>query len=88
MIHKVSADKKSNLVAGSAKSDLGLFMKVNNGSLPTDNALFMMDMEKKCEDEYLVLLTDSLEKLCLMCSFKRDRALLDCACPNTVVAMV
>ena len=73
----------------SKKADLAYFMRVNSVGLQVDQALFMIDepMIEKGENvktEEIVLLTEKLEKLCLVTGNDHNRTLIDCACPNTV----
>ena len=79
-------DKKSGQ---SKQADLSLFMRVNSAGLQVDQAFFMMDETKITQKESLlkeeiVLLTEKLEKLCLVTGNNENRTLIDCACPNTV----
>lgn len=69
----------------SNKPDLGLFMKTNSAGLLVDHALFMMDAKKETHGEDIVLIADTLQKLSRA---KGEKALIDCACPNTVAGVV
>ena len=81
----------------SQKADLPLFMRVNSAGLQVEHALFMLTEtappltmhRERCgeiggEPEEVVLLTEKLEKLCLVTGSDKNRCLIDCACPNTV----
>ena len=70
-----------------ARVDIGLFMKVCTGDLQTENAMFMMDEKKQGESQDILLLADTLEKLCLAAGFEKDRALINCGCPNIVAGI-
>ena len=70
--------------ATTPKADLGLFMHTNVQNFRVEDT-FLVEEESLKDEEDIVLIADSLDKLCPTTEMKSTSvALIDCACPTTV----